>query len=229
MPLAQFEEVLHRLKSVCGARSEKHLAEMLGVRGQAITSARKRGEIPTGWIIKIGHQFDVSLDWIVYGVERRAPHSNDEYDYVPLLRSRVTAGPEGEILYEGIEDLYPFKQWWVEKLVGRRTDRKKDLFLIRVRGDSMSPTINPGEVALVDTYEGERIEVRNGHIYLVTMPDGGAVMKRLVLSRQEDRFKLVCLSDNTAGYRPFEFVLDPEKSLKAYVLGRVRWVGKEFD
>jgi phage repressor protein C with HTH and peptisase S24 domain len=239
LPLANFEEVLGRLKNVSSARSEKHLAEILGVRGQAVTSARKRGEIPTGWIIKIGHQFDISLDWIVYGKgpmrrgeERprsREPFPTEDYYFVPLLESRVTAGPEGEILYEDIADYYPFKQWWIERLVGKRTERKRDLILIRVRGDSMSPTINQGEVALVDTYEGERIAVRSGHIYLVTMPEGHTAMKRLVVSKDQDRFKLVCLSDNTADYRPFEFEIEPERSLKAYVLGRVRWAGKEFD
>ncbi len=242
LPIANFEEILNRLKNVAGAKSEKHLAEILGVRGQAVTSARKRGEIPTGWIIKIGHQFDVSLDWIVYGegpvkrggdappkAQKKSHFTEDYYHFAPLLESRVTAGPEGEILYEEIEDYYPFKQWWIEKLVGKRPERKKDLILIRVRGDSMSPTVNQGEMALVDTYEGERMEVRSGQIYLVTMPEGSTAMKRLVLSKEQDRYKLVCLSDNTADYRPFEFEIEPGRSLKTYVLGRVRWAGKEFD
>jgi len=49
------------------------------------------------------------------------------------------------------------------------------------------------------------------------------------LSKYETRLKLICISDNLAVYRPFEFDLDPEKSIKHYVLGRVRWAGKEFD
>ena len=93
----------------------------------------------------------------------------------------------------------------------------------------MSPTISQGEVALVDTWEAERIEVLAGRIYLVILPDGSTALKRLVLSAKESGLKMVCLSDNTADYRPFEFALDPEKSLKSYVLGRVRWAGKEFD
>ena len=93
----------------------------------------------------------------------------------------------------------------------------------------MSPTINPGEAALVDTYEAERLEIRTGRIYLVVLPDGAVAMKRLVLSKEQGRLKLACLSDNTPTYRPFDFALDPDKSLKDYVLGRVRWAGKEFD
>ena len=153
----------------------------------------------------------------------------EDYIFVPLLESRVTAGPEGEILYGEISDHYPFKKWWIEKLVGKSSERQRGLFLIRVRGDSMSPTINQGEMALVDTGETERIEVLTGRIYLVILPDGTVAIKRLVLGRNENGLMLACLSDNTADYRPFEFALDPERGLKTYVLGRVRWVGKEFD
>jgi hypothetical protein len=84
-------------------------------------------------------------------------------------------------------------------------------------------------MALVDMGEAERIEVLTGRIYLVILPDGTVAIKRLVLGGNENGLMLACLSDNTADYRPFEFALDPERSLKSYVLGRVRWAGKEFD
>lgn len=155
--------------------------------------------------------------------------AEEEYAMVPLLESRVTCGPQGEILYEEIAEYYPFKRWWLARLVGKSPDRMSSLLLIRVRGDSMSPTINQNEMALVDTSENERLEVLTGRIYLVTLPDGAVALKRLVLSHDGQQSRLACLSDNTADYRPFEFVLDPEKTLKRYILGRVRWVGKEFE
>ncbi|MFZ2445631.1 MAG: S24/S26 family peptidase [Syntrophobacteraceae bacterium] len=85
------------------------------------------------------------------------------------------------------------------------------------------------EIILVDTYEQERIQIQTGKIYLITMPDGSSAIKRLALSEHANRFKLICISDNLGVYRPFEFELDPGKSIKHYVLGRVRWAGKEFD
>lgn len=155
--------------------------------------------------------------------------SPDDFEIIPLLESRVVAGPAGEILFEEIADYYPFKKWWVEKLVGKNKERKKDLILVKVRGDSMSPTINQGEAALVDTYEGERIDIKIGKIYIVTMPDGSTAIKRLAISREETRTKLICISDNVAAYLPFEFELDPGRPIQSYVIGRVRWAGKEFD
>ncbi len=148
---------------------------------------------------------------------------------VPQLESRVTAGPDGEILYEEIADHYPFKKWWVERLVGSSKEHQACLLLVKVRGESMIPTINPGEVILVDTYESERITIKNGSIYLVVLPDGSISLKRLAVSQRENRIWLICMSDNTAVFKPFEFELQPAQRLRNYVLGRVRWAGKEFD
>lgn len=93
----------------------------------------------------------------------------------------------------------------------------------------MAPTISQGELVLVDTYEGERIEIKTGQIYLVVLPDGSVALKRLAISERAGKIRLVCISDNTADYKPFDFDLDPSKKILEYVIGRVRWAGKEFD
>ncbi len=214
-------------------------AQKAGVSKNTLINYRDGVTSPAAEFLEfLCREFSVDPGWLLVGeVRDGADGSRGEcaaerirdYIFVPLLESRVTAGPEGEILYGEISDRYPFKKWWIEKLVGKGPERQKDLFLIRVRGDSMSPTINQGEMALVDTGEAERIEVLTGRIYLVILPDGTVAIKRLVRGGNESGLMLACLSDNTADYRPFEFALDPERSLKSYVLGRVRWAGKEFD
>jgi len=192
---------------------------------------------PAAFLESVCREFGADPSWLLLGEESAGTGSDgcepfgdgrEDYALIPLLESRVTAGPEGEILYGEIADRYPFKKMWIKKLVGTDPEREGGLFLIRVRGDSMSPTISQGEMVLVDSCEAERGEVLAGRIYLVILPDGTAALKRLVLSVDETGSKLVGLPDNTT-YRPFEFALDPEKSLKSYVLGRVRWAGKEFD
>ncbi|HYA41836.1 MAG TPA: S24 family peptidase [Syntrophobacteraceae bacterium] len=213
-------------------------AQKTGVSKNTLINYRDGATSPgASFLESVCRQFSADPAWLLLGemsalsqvAYESAAGECEEYALVPLLESRVTAGPEGEILYGEIADHYPFKKWWIHKLVGESAERLKGLFLIRVRGDSMSPTISQGEMALVDTWEAERIEVLAGRIYLVILPDGSTALKRLVLSGDDSGLKMVCLSDNTADYRPFEFALDPEKSLKSYVLGRVRWAGKEFD
>jgi transcriptional regulator with XRE-family HTH domain len=231
--------IAERLRKIINASGLPlgQFAQKAGVSKNTLINYRDGATSPAAEFLEfLCREFSVDPGWLLLGkgsdgacTDNCAQEGTRDHIFVPLLESRVTAGPEGEILYGEISDHYPFKAWWIEKLVGKGSDRQKDLFLIRVRGDSMSPTINQGEMAMVDMGEAERIEVLTGRIYLVILPDGTVAIKRLVLGRNENGLKLACLSDNTADYRPFEFALDPERSLKSYVLGRVRWAGKEFD
>jgi len=196
-------------------------------------------------IQRICETFNINPNWLLFGEgpkyrgkKAEKPEKTaeipekaldaEEYVFLPLLESRVTAGPDGEIFYEGVADYYPFKRWWIEKLVGRSPERQKKLVLFRVRGDSMSPTINPGEVVLIDTSESERINIKTGKIYLVRQSDGGLSIKRLFLSKEEGKLRLTYWSDNPI-YNPVEIEIEPDRGLKYYVLGRIRWVGREVD
>lgn len=237
-----YEARFMRLCQAVGASKDIELASALGIKQPSVASARDRKQIPSKWIIAISDKYGISSDWILYGTgsmrrgeAQQSTLSPDdclspgEFVLLPLLKSRVAAGPEGEILYEEIGDHYPFKRWWVEKISGRSEERRKHLVLVKVRGDSMSPTINQGEIILVDTWETERLEIHTGQIYLINMPDGSSAIKRLAVTEKDGRVKLICMSDNVADYRPYEFELESGRSIKHYVLGRVRWAGKEFD
>ena len=239
-----------RIKKIRGELSQGEFASRISVHKQTVLRWEKGETKPDSDALrKICETFNINPSWLLFGERpmyrgekvaettkkpRKTPEipeevlDVEEYVFLPLLESRVTAGPDGEIFYEGVEDYYPFKRWWIEKLVGRSPERQKCLVLFRVRGDSMSPTINPGEVVLVDTSESERLNIRNGKIYLVRQPDGGLSIKRLFLSEKEEKLRLVYFSDNP-NYEPFEVEVDPDRGLKYYVLGRIRWVGREVD
>lgn len=184
----------------------------------------------------LAQKYGTNIHWLVTGqgpmkIEHDTSRSLNSEDYflIPMIESRVTGGPEGELIYDGIADYYPFKELWLDKLVGRNAERRQTLFLTRVSGQSMCPTINHGEAILVDSSEPERLNIRTGQIYLVILPGGEIAVKRLAISFGEDSCKLICMSDNIAAYQPFEFAIEPGRRLKNYVLGRVRWCGKEFD
>lgn len=206
-------------------------------------NAYTQGRLPQAeQLIRIHEAFGVNMNWLLTGKgnpyiserEDAGPTicnclDTEGYEMIPLLESWVKGGPEGRIIYEGIADHYPFKRYYIDKIAGARPERRKELFLARVKGDSMAPTINDGEIILFDTYEGERVEIKTGEIYLVQLPEGTVSVKRLALSREAEGTKLICNSDNVANYRTFEFKLDPGRPIQSYVLGRVRWAGKTFD
>ncbi|MCE5242891.1 MAG: helix-turn-helix domain-containing protein [Desulfobacteraceae bacterium] len=241
----RFSERMKRLWMALNVDSDAKLARALSLSQQTISSARTKKQIPSLWIIEVSENFGISADWVLYGIGnmRLQDHvtpsreegtttclSSEDYVLVPMLESWVRGGPEGEIIFEGIADHFPFKKWWIDRLVGRSPKRHKLLYMVKVRGDSMTPTINHGESVLVDTYEPERMQVKTGDIYLVTMPDGATSIKRLAVSLNSDgRTRLICMSDNVGVYRPFDFILDSEKRIQDYVLAHVRWAGKEFE
>ena len=235
-----------RLAFLRGALTQADFAAKFGVSKSTYARYEREEFYPDFRLIEaLCHTLGVRPAWLVRGEEpvyeeegrkgeggapprRDGAFGEEQYVFVPCLEGRVTAGPDGGILCEEPDDFYPFKRWWVEKLVGQGRDHAAALVLVRVQGDSMMPTINPGELILVDSWEAERLEVRSGRIYLVRMPDGYLAVKRLMLNIRKEWARLVCLSDNPS-YKPFEFDLDPEYGITWHVLGRVRWVGREVD
>ena len=249
MPTSEIEAVLDRLKEASGSSTDQELADKLGIVRQNITSARKNNKVPDRWVSLACIKYGYFHKWIYKGegpknlqdlndtfADRlrpiwagvKAQAQGDEYLSVPLCDGKVQAGEEGGVLFDQVVDVYPFKQSWVEARFGKGDKHRDALFLVRVRGDSMVPTISQGELVLVDTHENERLSITNGKIYLVRMPDGHVTIKRLVGYKTDLSYKIMAISDNP-GNPPFEFDLDPGRALQWHVLGRVRWAGKEFD
>ena len=61
------EEIIYRLKEALDVKSDGHLAKYLGISRQNIGAARKREDIPTGWIYKVAELTGCSMDWLSFG------------------------------------------------------------------------------------------------------------------------------------------------------------------
>ena len=62
-----FEEKFMRICEVAQTDKDAVLAKILDIKAPSVAAARKRQQIPTGWIEKIALKFDVSADWIFFG------------------------------------------------------------------------------------------------------------------------------------------------------------------
>ena len=56
MEHANVEVVLDQLKKALGVTKDKELAAFLGVTGKAISAAKRRGSVPSKWILKVNGQ-----------------------------------------------------------------------------------------------------------------------------------------------------------------------------
>jgi len=86
--------------------------------------------------------------------------------------------------------------------------RGSNLFMLDVEGDSMNPTVNHGDYAIVRKIENQ-LDVKYGIPYIVESIDGRA-MKRLYSSSEDDRITLK--SDNEV-YEPYTMLKESVLSI----------------
>ena len=65
--LSETEEIIGRLKEALGVKSDGQLANNLGISRQNIGAARKRDDVPPGWIYKVAELTSCSMDWLRFG------------------------------------------------------------------------------------------------------------------------------------------------------------------
>lgn len=226
-------QVIDAIKKMKGLSTDAEVASLLGLKPQTLATAKSRNSMPYDKLITFCDDEACSLDFLLRGVEWqeeapyhriKEPDAVMEPDYImlPLVESEVAAGLSGTVPNDSIKDKYPFKRSWIRKAAGGAgRDFISRLVLIRARGQSMQPTINDGELMLVNLRD--RHEIINDHIYIMRSQDGGITVKRLVTVLEG----ILCLSDNKA-FKAFLIKLRPGEPLDAHVLGRVYWVGREL-
>lgn len=64
-----FEERWARILACTNTASDSALARVLEILPQSVSAARKRGQIPPGWIEKISQKFGITTDWLFFGRE----------------------------------------------------------------------------------------------------------------------------------------------------------------
>ena len=132
---------------------------------------------------------------------------------IPRLDVRASAGPGAVDASEQIVSHMAFDRQWLRQLCGARP---QDLSIIRVQGDSMTPTLADGDDIMVDRSDGIA-RLRDG-IYVLRRDDE-LVVKRLAVNPVSRRVTLK--SDNPA--YPDWPDCDPANVV---IAGRVVWIAR---
>lgn len=137
---------------------------------------------------------------------------------LPVKRTpvRVSAGPGTFAGDEAGRPYFGFDQRWLKALTATPPER---LSIVRVEGDSMSPTLRAGDDILVDTDDcGDRL--RDG-IYVLRIDDA-LMVKRIAMHPVGGR--ITVQSDNPA-YPDW-----PDCDIEVInCIGRVIWAGRRID
>ena len=136
---------------------------------------------------------------------------NEDFAPIPRLDARVSAGPGAENGDVQVIEKLAFRRDWLDRM---GVDPAQAV-LVQVSGDSMTPGLHDGDLALIDR---RRNKVRNGHVYALTDTDGSTRVKRIDLLPNG----LILRSD--APSYPAEFrPCDDANRLR--IIGQVVWSG----
>ena len=155
---------------------------------------------------------------IVSSEEQVIPPQAEDYIAAPMV-GEVGAGP-GYIPQEEI------KSWFLvyRNLPAVRYRRNLIAVEIGPNSDSMSPTLNPRDIVLVD--RDDRDVQRPGHMMLVLDPDGSGMIKRVAIEDLDGGdSRITFYSDNALKYPPFVYSLESHyyNDWERCIIGRVIW------
>lgn len=148
----------------------------------------------------------------VVSIPRWRDPDPEMFDYIPMAETRLSAGGGCFVLSENMEDYYAFRKNWLSRVASS----PNRLVLMRINGNSMSPTLEDGDTVMIDT--GRR-DIKEGMIYALRV-DHSVMIKRLSFRVGG---KVLIISDNRHDYDPYEA---PMKDL--HILGQVIFFCRTF-
>lgn len=205
----RLDQILKQFVSVA------EMARSVGVSDNAIYKWMSgRGQPSVANLVALARAARVSVEWLATGheiaaVKRTTGHSTEQGDYVfvPHYDVKGAAARGGPLRSEQIVDYLAFKTEWVKSRL--KTD-PRNMLLIEAAGDSMAPTLEDGDLLLVDLGEPR---FRQDGVYVLRREHELAVKR--VQRRPEGT--LTVRSDNPA----YESWVVTSETI--HVIGRVIW------
>ncbi len=211
-------EIRNILEKLCAERGEDFagLSRMLGRNPAYIQQFVRRGvpkRLKEAERRKLARYFAISESLLGGPAEESGTGG-----LVPVARVsvRASAGPGAVVAGEVAKPYFGFDERWLKALTSTAAGQ---LSIIRVEGDSMSPTLNAGDDILVDP--GDCAERLRDGIYVMRV-DEALVVKRIALHPVGHR--VTVQSDNPA-YPDW-----PDYDMEEInCIGRVIWAGRKID
>ncbi|MBF0148193.1 MAG: helix-turn-helix transcriptional regulator [Magnetococcales bacterium] len=197
--------------------SQLKLAEAVGCTRVAVTmwESGATKKIEGTLLVRAAKTLNVRPEWLALGEEPMRAFAEEEFVMVPRHEVAASLGYGMENVSEQVVDHLAFKHRW---LVDSGLDRNH-LALISAVGDSMTPTINDGDLLLIDKRISKIKDLKNGTIYVFRV-DTHLYAKRI--QRRMDGSILV-MSDNKI-YS--DEVISADSLADIHFIGRVVWIGR---
>ena len=184
---------------------------------KGIVNSIMRGSIPkANELYAVAQILNVSVETLLHGEGPESTSPPDDFVHIPLYDIRAGAGGGALVDREEIKDVLAFRKDWI---TNELQVSEKDLSALFVQGDSMTPTLSPGDIILIVKNKGETL--KDG-IYVIRL-DGGLLVKRL----QKLPGGVIKVTSDNQAYEPYE-ISESTKHDDFSIVGRVVWAGRRF-
>lgn len=199
--------------------TQKALGEAVGISQAAIQKIETGRAAQTTKLLDIANALRVRPEWLSSGTgamsadresDKNPSRTNQDVFRVDILDLAVSAGP-GIVNQEFVEILHSVEYAPAEARHMFDGRKAENIRIINVRGDSMSGTIEPGDLLFVDI----SVKSFDGDGIYAFLYDDTAHVKRL----QKMKDKLLVISDNKsyAAWDPIE----KDEMNRVFVFGKV--------
>ncbi|EMQ0913143.1 TPA: XRE family transcriptional regulator [Raoultella ornithinolytica] len=199
--------------------TQKTLGDAVGVSQAAIQKIETGRAAQTTKLLDIAKALRVRPEWLSSGTgamrddgedDKKPSHMNHDVFRVDILDLAVSAGP-GIVNQEFVEILHSVEYAPAEARHMFDGRKAENIRIINVRGDSMSGTIEPGDLLFVDI----SVKSFDGDGIYAFLYDDTAHVKRL----QKMKDKLLVISDNKI-YTPWD-PIEKDEMNRVFVFGKV--------
>jgi transcriptional regulator with XRE-family HTH domain len=201
--LTAFKE---RLKLLIGNNSSLGFAQKCGISESVLRKYLKGESEPTlSKLIAISRACEIPVNWLATGDIKdysTDTASNDSYVIIPHLTSILFPNEDKKEPPSGMMDIrenFVLSKYWLLK-TGLFNSR---LAIIRASNDTMTPTINEGDIALLNVQEEALHNILNG-IYLLKIKESYVIYR---LQQDLNTNTIHIINDNKA-YKSFTIKLD---------------------
>jgi phage repressor protein C with HTH and peptisase S24 domain len=211
---SEIEEFRRRLRLIMQQfGSVADLARAVGVSDNAIYKwVSGRGQPSMLSMVHLARAARVSIEWLATGHDpsRSEAPVGETHEYIPPVRNpaRVSIS-RGSAQSRQIVDYLAFKEEWVRR---RLESDPQHIMLLEAMSDSMSPTIEEGDLMLLDLQDPH---FRFDGVYMMRV--GSELAVRRIQRRPDGR--LIVRSDNPA-YEPSVAAAE-----SVNIVGHVIWSG----
>ena len=217
MKSPDFNEIIQRVFEATGIDSQNELAQALQIKRSAVTQARKKGQVPDRWLLKLYRKYGLNPEWLESGDGRsflKKPTGGvvSEFEKIPKVNARLCAGDGSFETDADIQCYYAFQKDWL-----RKKGTAGAMVLFDIFGNSMEPEIRNADTVLVDQSQKA---ILAGALYAVGIED------TIMVKRIEKRPNKLVLLSNHKDYLPI--MLSREEAGAVRIIGKVVWICREI-